>query len=121
MDITLSQIIVVAAGILTLMNLADKAASWAHQIRAPESEKIKEIEAGLFKVTQRLDDHDRIIEKHAGFFDVDKRRLDVLENGNQLACKALLALLRHANGDSNYEEMQGVEKELNGYVWKKIE
>lgn len=120
-NITVSEMIVIAAGILTLMNLADKVASWAHQIRAPESEKLKAIETRLIQLGQRIDDHDRTLEKHAGFFDVDKHRLDVLENGNHLACKALLALLRHANGDSNFEEMQDVEKELNGYVWKRTE
>ena len=119
MDATLSEIIVISAGILTVMNLVDKIVGWIRQAKAPENEKLKAIEFQLVQHGQRLDDHERTLEKHTSFFDVDKHRLDVLENGNHLACKALLALLRHTNGESNYEEMQDIEKELNGYIWKR--
>lgn len=119
MDITLSQVIVIAAGILTLMNLIERVASWERQARAPETDRIKGLEVRLIQISQKLDDHERLLEKHAGFFDVDKHRIDVLETGNHIACKALLALLRHANGGGSYEEMQDVEKELNGFIFKR--
>lgn len=119
MNITVSEIVVISAGLLTIMNLIDKILSWARQVRAPETDRIKSIEVRLIQVSQKLDDHERMLEKHAGFFDVDKHRIDVLETGNHIACKALLALLHHANGGGSYEEMQDAEKELNGFIFKR--
>ena len=113
---TVSDVIVIAAGILTIINLVDKVASIFKQANSPTEARLTSIEATLIRIDQQLNNHDKTLETHAGFFDNDKRRLDLLETGSRVTSKALLALLGHANAGNNYDEMREAEKELRDYL-----
>jgi Flp pilus assembly protein TadB len=114
--LTVSEVVVVAAGILTLMNLIDKVMLWKDREKAPDLEKIKSIQEKLIKIDQRIDDHEKVFEAHNSFLDKDNRRLEILEQGSRVTSKALLALLGNANRGDNTEEMHEAEKELSRYL-----
>lgn len=113
---TVSDVVVIAAGILTIINLVDKIANIFKQANSPTEARLTSIEATLIRIDQQISNHDKTLEAHAGFFDNDKRRLDLLETGSRVTSKALLALLGHANAGNNYDEMREAEKELRDYL-----
>lgn len=113
---TISDVVVIAAGILTIINLVDKVANIFKQANSPTEARLTSIEATLIRIDQQISNHDKTLETHAGFFDNDKRRLDLLETGSRVTSKALLALLGHANAGNNYDEMREAEKELREYL-----
>lgn len=113
---TVSDVVVIAAGILTIINLVDKVANIFKQANSPTEARLTSIEATLIRIDQQISSHDKTLEAHAGFFDNDKRRLDLLETGSRVTSKALLALLGHANAGNNYDEMREAEKELRDYL-----
>jgi hypothetical protein len=113
---TVSDVVVIAAGILTIINLVDKVANIFKQVNSPTEARLTSIEATLIRIDQQISNHDKTLEAHAGFFDNDKRRLDLLETGSRVTSKALLALLGHANAGNNYDEMREAEKELRDYL-----
>ncbi len=113
---TVSEVVVVAAGILTVLNLIDKIAALFKKANSPTEARLTSIEATLIRIDQQISNHDKTLETHAVFFDNDKRRLDLMETGSRVTSKALLALLGHANAGNNYEEMKEAEKELRDYL-----
>ena len=116
MNITLSEFVVVAAGILTIMNVIDRILSWARQAKVPEDERLKTVEFKIMQLEQHIVEHDRTFETHTGYFANDKARIDVLEKGSKVTSKALLALLGHANTGNNTEEMREAEVDLRRYL-----
>lgn len=113
---TVSDVVVIAAGILTIINLVDKVTNIFKQANSPTEARLTSIEATLIRIDQQISAHDKTLEVHAGFFNNDKRRLDLLETGSRVTSKALLALLGHANAGNNYDEMREAEKELRDYL-----
>lgn len=116
MNITLSEVVVVAAGILTIMNVVDRILSWARQAKAPEEDRLKAAEFKILQLEQQIGEHDRMFEVHMGYFANDKVRINVLEKGSKVTSKALLALLGHANTGNNSEEMREAEADLRRYL-----
>lgn len=116
---TISTLMVIAAGILTFLNLADKILFFKRLIDKPTDDRIHQIEAKLIQHDQRFEDHDKILKSHSGYLDTDNRRIEVLQDGSRIMSKALLVLINHANGQSNPERIQEVEHELDEYIFSK--
>jgi len=50
------------------------------------------------------------------FLDTDKKRLDVLDEGNRVTQRALLALLGHGLDGNNQKQMQDAKTDLEQYL-----
>ena len=98
----------ICAGIATVCI----AASWLLKIikafRAPEESQNNRSK----KVEEEL-------EKHAGFLDNDKQRLDAIEEGQRVTQRALLALLSHGIDGNDIDAMKDSKKELQNYLIKR--
>lgn len=64
--------------------------------------KLKELEAEIERVKERLDG--------------DKDRLDLLDEGNRVTQRALLALLSHGIDGNEVESMRKAKEELQEYL-----
>lgn len=119
MNITLSEFVVMAAGILTILNLVDKILIVKKQIDKPTEERLRTVEAKLIQHEQRFEDYAKVLEAHAGHLDNDNKRIEVLQDGSRIMSKALLVLINHANGQVNSERIQEVESELEKHIFSK--
>lgn len=119
MNITLSEFVVLAAGILTVINLIDKIFLIKKQIDKPAEERLRSLEAKLIQHDQKFEDHERLLEAHSGYLDADKQKIEVLEKGNRVMSKALLVLINKLNGTVNEERLKEVEEELDKYIFQR--
>lgn len=56
------------------------------------------------------------VKAYEDYFANDKRRLDVLEEGNRVTQKAILALLSHGIDGNDVEGLKAAKKELQEYL-----
>jgi hypothetical protein len=59
------------------------------------------------------------VEKHSGFLDNGKPRLDGIEGGQRGDQRALLALLSHGIDGNDIDAMKDSKKELQNYLIKR--
>lgn len=94
-----------AAAIVLLAQAAEKIAKVVNIAKAPntrQDERLEALEAWQESVNAMLSR--------------DKRRLDILEEGNRASQQALLALLDHGIDGNNIEQMQNAKKVLQKYL-----
>jgi hypothetical protein len=110
------QFIVIAAGVLTLINIGDKVLSWVKELKQPQNN----LELRIMKLEKTVDyEYKGLLEQYEIRFSNDLKRLDKMDESNKLTQRALLALTRHAESGNNIEELKDVSTELNKYVWGK--
>lgn len=72
------------------------------------------------KPSQRVNDRLTALEagqkQHTEYLEQDKRRLDVIELGNRVTQRALLALLKHGIDGNDVEAMRRAEQELQEFL-----
>ena len=68
------------------------------------------------KLEERLVAVEKKLEEHNGYFSNDKDRLDVMEEGNRITQRALLALLSHGIDGNDVEGMRSAKAELQKYL-----
>jgi len=74
------------------------------------------IKAPSKKFDERLSAVEKKIEEHKGYFSNDNDRLDILEEGNKVTQRALLALLSHGIDGNDVEGMRKAKAELQDYL-----
>ena len=102
---TIETLTVILALLLSLFNLWDKIESRYRAAKAPT----KLLEG-------RLDKLEKQNEKYDLQFARDLRRLEVIEEGNRVTQRALLALLKHAIDGNDVEELKKASSALNEYL-----
>lgn len=83
-------------------------AKGADRIRAPER-----------KQDERLTDLEKRIAQHDELLDNDKNRLEMIEEGNRVTQRAILALLAHSIDGNDVEKLQKAMEALQDYLIKR--
>lgn len=104
----ITMIIAICGGIITLAGAMGVLGGWYHKAKAPENEQNTRIDNLETKV--------KAIEKH---LEADKNELDMIEEGNRVTQRALLALLSHGIDGNHIEAMKKSEEELKKYLTEK--
>ena len=99
---SLSLILAVA---LSAFNLWDKVDAKKKALKAPTAA----LEARIEKLEKKQEQHDE-------YFSRDLRRIEVLEEGNRVTQKALLALMSHALDGNDVERLRKAKDDLNEYL-----
>ena len=81
----------------------------AHQPEVKQNERLSHIE-------ERLNDHDRRLAKHEGFFKNDDERLKQIAESNRITQSGMLALLKHSINGQDIESLKKAEKDLEDYL-----
>ena len=68
------------------------------------------------KIEERLEAVEKKIEEHQGYFSNDNERLDIIEEGNKVTQRALLALLSHGIDGNDVKSLKKAKEELNDYL-----
>ncbi len=77
---------------------------------------VSAIKAPSKKIEERLSAVEKKIEEHKGYFLKDKERLEIIEEGNKVTQRALLALLSHGIDGNDVEGMRKAKAELQDYL-----
>ena len=69
---------------------------------------------------ERLDEHDKILERHEKMLKNDNERMHQAEEGSRLTMRSLFALLSYnINGQSDTKQMQEVRDDLQKWLINK--
>ena len=98
-------VLAAAAAVVLLSNAAEKIVKAIKAARAPHEE-----------FTARLDAVERHMSEVDNYLKVDKRRLDVMDDGNRATQRALLALLDHGIDGNNIKQMQDAKEALQQHL-----
>lgn len=101
--------IVTVAGAVTVIVKAIK------QVKAPEilqNDRITACENNIADIYKKFMDYDMFLKR-------DKKRLDKLEDGNEVVSEALLALLSHAINGNDVDGLTNAKNKLNNYLIRK--
>lgn len=101
--------IVTVAGAVTVIVKAIK------QVKAPEvlqNDRITACEGNIADIYKKFMDYDMFLKR-------DKKRLDKLEDGNEVVSEALLALLSHAINGNDVDGLTSAKNKLNNYLIRK--
>ena len=71
------------------------------------------------QINQRLDGIEAKMEKYDEYFDNDKKRIDLLQEGNRVTQKAILALMSHALDGNHTDELEEAKNKLHDYLLEK--
>ena len=68
------------------------------------------------KIEERLSAVEKKLDEHQDYFSNDNERLDIIEEGNKVTQRALLALLSHGIDGNDVEGMRKAKAELQDYL-----
>lgn len=101
----LTNLAFVLALALSAANLWDKMDAKKKALKAPREAVIARLEAVEKKQ-----------EQYEEYFSRDLRRIEILEEGNRVTQKALLALMSHALDGNDVERLRKAKDDLNEYL-----
>ena len=81
-----------------------------------QEERIALLESRVDHMEDRFDE---TIKEYMTFFQKDKDRLDVIEQGNRIMQEAMLALLSHGIDGDDVDQMKAAKKNLEQYLINK--
>ena len=90
---------------LSAANLWDKIDAKKKALKAPTAA----LEARIEAVEKKQEQHDE-------YFNRDLKRIEILEEGNRVTQKALLALMSHALDGNDVERLRKAKDDLNEYL-----
>lgn len=71
------------------------------------------------KQDERITDLERRASRHDEFLDRDKERLEMIEEGNRVTQRAILALLAHGIDGNDIDALRAAKTELQDYLIKR--
>ncbi len=98
-------ILALAAAINTLGSAWDKIVKVKKEVKAPNAAQ-----------DDRLDRLEADMEKVMAFLGNDKKHLDLLDEGNRVTQRALLALLAHGIDGNNLHQLEKAKSDLEEYL-----
>ena len=78
--------------------------------------KKKALKAPTEAILSRLDALEKKHEQYDDYFRRDLRRIEIVEEGNRVTQKALLALMSHAIDGNDIERLKKAKDDLNEYL-----
>lgn len=109
---TPEQLITLLLGLCAAITAVGGAVAWI----AKGVSKAKEPEK---KQNERITDLERRLAKHDEFLDRDKERLEMIEEGNRVTQRAILALLAHGIDGNDIDALRAAKTELQDYLIKR--
>lgn len=104
-EIFIKVLVAIAAGIVAIggaytfiEHLVDKASVKSH------------------KVEDKVNEHERALEKHMEYLAKDKQRLDDMEDSNKLIMRGLMQLMTHEIDGNHVDQLQKVRDDMNRYL-----
>ena len=110
-----TMIVAISAAIVTIAGAVSVIVKLIAKTKEPESvqnDRITACENRISEIYKKFVDYDLYL-KH------DKRRLDKLEDGNEVVSEALLALLSHAINGNDIDGLVNAKNKLNNYLIRK--
>lgn len=98
-------VLAICAGITCVAGAITAISNWVNKAKSPIVALTKQIEI----IESRMDHYDEVLTG-------DNKRLSVLEEGNRVTQKALLALLSHGIDGNNIGDMEKAKKDLQDYL-----
>lgn len=95
----------VAAAVVLLANASEKIVRIINAVKAPNKQQ-----------NERLDEVEEHMREIDGYLNLDKKRLDDIEEGNRVTQRALLALLDHGIDGNNTSQMQKAKAALEEHL-----
>ena len=86
-----------------------KAISKTKEPEIKQNERITELEQSFVVITKKMADYD-------SYFKKDKKRIDRLEFGNEVANEALLALISHALNGDDVDSLKTAKHKMEQYL-----
>jgi hypothetical protein len=113
LQITMGQLVMgflgVCGGITTVAAAIGAIYRWVKMAKAPNERQ-----------NERLDEHDKILERHEKMLKNDNERMHQAEEGSRLTMRSLFALLSYnINGQSDTKQMQEVRDDLQKWLINK--
>ena len=105
MPACVANVSVVLALVLSAFNLWDKLDAKKKALKAPTE-----------AMMSRLESVEKKLEQYDDYFRRDLRRIEILEEGNRVTQKALLALMSHAIDGNDIERLRKAKDDLNEYL-----
>lgn len=101
--------VTIAAAVAVIIKIV-KAAKRPNELQNAEIDK-------MHKRQDRFEERlDKMTREYEEFFRRDKERLDVIESGNRVIQRAILALLSHGIDGNDVASMKNAKKELEEYL-----
>lgn len=105
----------VCAGLITLSAVANIVLNAIKKLKEPAETQSQKFD----EVNKRLDGIEAKMEKYDEYFDNDKKRIDLLQEGNRVTQKAILALMSHALDGNHTDELEEAKNKLHDYLLEK--
>lgn len=112
---TPAQLILWASALITIASAFGVIFNLASKLKEPENKQNARIKG----CEEKLEKHDRILEKYQQYFTNDDKRFKEIEQGNRMMQTALLALLKNALNDGDKSTLKEAEKSLEDYLINK--
>lgn len=98
-------VLAIASAVVLLSNAAEKIGKAVQAAKAPN-----------IKQDERLNAVEKHLEEVDKFLALDKKRLDMIDDGNRATQRAILALLDHGIDGNNIEQMQHAKEGLQNHL-----
>lgn len=105
----------VCAGLITLSAVANIVLNAIKKLKEPAETQSQKFD----EVNKRLEGIEAKMEKYDEYFDNDKKRIDLLQEGNRVTQKAILALMSHALDGNHTDELEEAKNKLHDYLLEK--
>lgn len=68
------------------------------------------------KVAAKVEDHEKVIEKHSEYLDRDNNRLKEMEESNRLIMRGMLGIMTHEIDGNHTEQLKQTRDEIQEYL-----
>lgn len=103
------------AGLITLSAVVNIVVSAIKKLKEPVETQNQKFD----QINQRLDGIEAKMKDYEEYFDNDKKRIDLLQEGNRVTQKAILALMSHALDGNHTDELESARDQLHDYLLEK--
>lgn len=105
----------ICAGLITLSAVVNIVVSAIKKLKEPAETQNQKFD----QINQRLDGIEAKMKDYEEYFDNDKKRIDLLQEGNRVTQKAILALMSHALDGNHTDELEEAKNKLQDYLLEK--
>ena len=106
----------ICGGVVTIAAAVNVIIRIVRYFRRPNQTQNEEIGKLWKEMGAIKEDYNSMRQEYETYFRKDKERLDVIEKGNRVTQKALLALLSHGIDGNDIDSMKEAKKDLEEYL-----
>lgn len=104
-----------SAGLITLSAVVKIIVDVVKKLKEPVDTQNQKFD----QINQRLDGIEAKMKDYEEYFDNDKKRIDLLQEGNRVTQKAILALMSHALDGNHTDKLEEAKNKLHDYLLEK--